>query len=82
MDVDHGIYPFTTSSNTATGHISTGTGVSYRELNRVIGVVKGYLSRVGESPLPTEIQVEKLNLCEKEAVNTALQLVDHEELDG
>ena len=55
LDVDHGIYPFTTSSNTATGHISTGTGVSYRELNRVIGVVKGYLSRVGESPLPTEI---------------------------
>ena len=41
LDVDHGIYPFTTSSNTATGHISTGTGVSYRELNRVIGVVKG-----------------------------------------
>ena len=55
LDVDHGIYPFTTSSNTATGHISTGTGVTFRTINRVIGVVKGYLSRVGESPLPTEI---------------------------
>ena len=55
LDVDHGIYPFTTSSNTATGHISTGTGVTFRSINRVIGVVKGYLSRVGESPLPTEI---------------------------
>ena len=55
LDVDHGIYPFTTSSNTATGHISTGTGVTFRIINRVIGVVKGYLSRVGESPLPTEI---------------------------
>ncbi len=47
LDVDHGIYPFTTSSNTATGHISTGTGVTFRTINRVIGVVKGYLSRVG-----------------------------------
>ena len=55
LDVDHGIYPYTTSSNTATGHISTGTGVTFRKIDRVIGVVKGYLSRVGESPLPTEI---------------------------
>ena len=55
LDVDHGIYPYTTSSNTATGHISTGTGVTFRTIDRVIGVVKGYLSRVGESPLPTEI---------------------------
>lgn len=56
LDVDHGVYPFTTSSNTAAGHISTGTGVSFREVGRIIGVVKAYLSRVGESPLPSEIQ--------------------------
>ena len=55
LDVDHGIYPFTTSSNTAAGHISTGTGVSFRDIKRIIGVVKAYLSRVGESPLPSEI---------------------------
>ena len=55
LDVDHGIYPFTTSSNTAAGHISTGTGVSFRDIGRIIGVVKAYLSRVGESPLPSEI---------------------------
>ena len=55
LDVDHGIYPYTTSSNTAAGHISTGSGVSFNRVNRVIGVVKAYLSRVGESPLPTEI---------------------------
>lgn len=55
LDVDHGIYPYTTSSNTAAGNISTGTGVSFNKVNRVIGVVKAYLSRVGESPLPTEI---------------------------
>ena len=55
LDVDHGVYPFTTSSNTAAGHISTGTGVSFRDINRIIGVVKAYLSRVGESPLPSEM---------------------------
>ena len=58
LDVDHGVYPFTTSSNTAAGHISTGTGVSFRDIGRIIGVVKAYLSRVGESPLPSEIQGE------------------------
>ena len=55
LDVDHGIYPYTTSSNTAAGHISTGTGVSFRDIGRIIGVVKAYLSRVGESPLPSEM---------------------------
>ena len=55
LDVDHGVYPFTTSSNTAAGHISMGTGVSFRDINRIIGVTKAYLSRVGESPLPSEI---------------------------
>ena len=56
LDVDHGIYPYTTSSNTAAGHVSIGTGVSFKTIDRVIGVVKAYLSRVGESPLPTELQ--------------------------
>ena len=55
LDVDHGIYPYTTSSNTASGHISIGTGVSFRNIDRIIGVTKAYLSRVGESPLPSEI---------------------------
>ena len=55
LDVDHGVYPFTTSSNTSAGHISTGAGITFRNINRVIGVVKAYLSRVGESPLPSEI---------------------------
>ena len=62
LDVDHGIYPYTTSSNTAAGHISTGTGVSFRSINRIIGVVKAYLSRVGESPLPSEIHGDKAEL--------------------
>ena len=66
LDVDHGIYPYTTSSNTAAGHISTGTGVSFRDIGRIIGVVKAYLSRVGESPLPSEMHgIEAEALREK-----------------
>ncbi len=61
LDVDHGVYPYTTSSNTAAGHISTGTGVSFRDIDRIIGVVKAYLSRVGESPLPSEIHGDDAN---------------------
>ena len=55
LDVDHGIYPHTTSSNTVAGHISSGSGVTFRSINRIIGVTKAYLSRVGQSPLPTEL---------------------------
>ncbi len=61
LDVDHGVYPYTTSSNTAAGHISTGTGVSFREIDQVVGVTKAYLSRVGESPLPSEILGDEAN---------------------
>ena len=56
LDVDHGIYPHTTSSNTIAGHIASGTGVSFRNIDKVIGVTKAYLSRVGNSPLPTELE--------------------------
>ena len=59
LDVDHGIYPYTTSSNSIAGHISTGTGVSFRDINRIIGVTKAYISRVGIGPLPTELPVKQ-----------------------
>ena len=55
LDVDHGIYPYTSSSNTVAGHVSTGAGLGFKNINRVIGVAKAYVSRVGESPFPTEI---------------------------
>jgi adenylosuccinate synthase len=55
LDVDHGTYPFVTSSNCAALGIGTGTGVSERHLSRVIGVVKAYSSRVGKGPMPTEL---------------------------
>tara|TARA_Y100000748_G_C15502000_1_gene490471 strand:+ start:2199 stop:3488 length:1290 start_codon:yes stop_codon:yes gene_type:complete len=56
LDVDHGVYPYTTSSNTVAGHIAAGTGVGFRDIHRIIGVTKAYLSRVGQSPLPTELK--------------------------
>jgi adenylosuccinate synthase len=54
LDVDHGTYPFVTSSNSTSGGASTGTGVGPNKINKVIGVVKAYTTRVGEGPFPTE----------------------------
>ena len=61
LDIDHGIYPYTTSSNSIAGNIATGTGVSFRDIHRIIGVTKAYISRVGIGPLPTELPLEKGN---------------------
>ncbi|MBC8216636.1 MAG: adenylosuccinate synthase [Candidatus Marinimicrobia bacterium] len=55
LDVDHGIYPHTTSSNTLAGNISNGSGVTFRKIDRIIGITKAYVSRVGQSPFPTEL---------------------------
>jgi adenylosuccinate synthase len=54
LDLDHGTYPFVTSSNTTSGGASTGSGVPPNRMDRVIGVMKAYTTRVGEGPLPTE----------------------------
>ena len=54
LDVDHGTYPFVTSSNSTAGGASTGTGVGPTKIDKVIGVVKAYTTRVGEGPFPTE----------------------------
>jgi adenylosuccinate synthase len=54
LDVDYGTYPFVTSSNSTAGGASTGTGVGPGKIDKVIGVVKAYTTRVGEGPFPTE----------------------------
>jgi adenylosuccinate synthase len=54
LDVDHGTYPFVTSSNSTSGGASTGTGVGPNRIDKVIGVVKAYTTRVGEGPFPAE----------------------------
>jgi adenylosuccinate synthase len=58
LDVDHGTYPFVTSSSTCTGGACTGTGVSPRDINEIIGISKAYVTRVGEGPFPTELLEE------------------------
>ncbi|HEX3720824.1 MAG TPA: adenylosuccinate synthase [Verrucomicrobiae bacterium] len=54
LDIDHGSYPFVTSSNTTAGGACTGSGVAPHKMDRVVGVMKAYITRVGEGPLPTE----------------------------
>ena len=55
LDVDHGTYPFVTSSNTTAGGASTGTGLGPRYFDSVLGIVKAYTTRVGGGPFPTEL---------------------------
>ncbi|MEO0480209.1 MAG: adenylosuccinate synthase [Planctomycetota bacterium] len=58
LDVDHGTYPFVTSSSASSGGIAVGTGLSPKSLDRVVGVVKAYATRVGEGPFPSELHGE------------------------
>ncbi|PIQ81806.1 MAG: adenylosuccinate synthase [Candidatus Omnitrophica bacterium CG11_big_fil_rev_8_21_14_0_20_64_10] len=58
LDLDHGTYPFVTSSSATAGGACAGTGVGPAHINRVIGVVKAYTTRVGEGPFPTEFDSE------------------------
>ncbi len=55
LDIDHGTYPFVTSSSTTSGGACGGTGVSPRHIDSVYGVIKAYTTRVGEGPFPTEL---------------------------
>ena len=55
LDIDHGTYPFVTSSNTSSGAAATGTGVGPGSLDYVLGIVKAYTTRVGAGPFPTEL---------------------------
>ena len=55
LDVDHGTYPFVTSSNSTAGGASTGSGIGPGRIDRVIGIVKAYTTRVGAGPFPTEL---------------------------
>src|SRR4051794_35594585 len=58
LDIDHGTYPYVTSSNASIGGVCTGLGVGPRAIGAVMGVVKAYTTRVGEGPLPTELNDE------------------------
>ena len=55
LDVDHGTYPFVTSSNTVAGNAAAGSGIASTRLDRILGILKAYTTRVGEGPFPTEL---------------------------
>lgn len=69
LDIDHGTYPFVTSSNSVSANAAAGSGVSPGRLGRIVGIVKAYTTRVGSGPFPTELD---------DAVGEHLQSVGHE----
>ena len=73
LDIDHGTYPYVTSSNGTTGGVLTGLGVGPRAVDHVMGVAKAYTTRVGEGPLPTELTARWGNCCVRRDRNTARQ---------
>jgi adenylosuccinate synthase len=65
LDLDHGTYPFVTSSNTVAANAATGVGIGPNRIDNVIGVTKAYVTRVGEGPFPTEIEgPDQQRMCE------------------
>ena len=58
LDIDHGTYPFVTSSNTTSGAACTGTGIPPNKIDKIIGIAKAYTTRVGAGPFPTELNDE------------------------
>jgi len=66
LDIDHGTYPYVTSSNTVSGGACTGLGIPPKKIDHVIGVIKAYTTRVGEGPFPTELEDETGNLLQGE----------------
>ncbi|MEE3056644.1 MAG: adenylosuccinate synthase, partial [Pseudomonadota bacterium] len=58
LDIDHGTYPYVTSSNTTVGGVATGAGFGPLKLDYVLGIVKAYTTRVGSGPFPTELECE------------------------
>jgi adenylosuccinate synthase len=59
LDLDHGTYPFVTSSNPTAGGACVGSGIGPRDIDRIIGIAKAYLTRVGSGPFPTEVEGEQ-----------------------
>ncbi|QYG91210.1 adenylosuccinate synthase [Iamia sp. SCSIO 61187] len=80
LDLDHGTYPFVTSSNPVAGGVCTGAGVGPRYIDRVVGVAKAYVTRVGTGPFPTELAMsyDAVGGKDREGVSAEeLRLGDH-----
>ena len=71
LDIDHGTYPFVTSSNPTAGGACVGSGIGPTRITKVIGIVKAYTTRVGSGPFPTELNDESASSCARSAASTA-----------
>ena len=71
LDVDHGTYPYVTSSNTVPAMSATGSGLGPNKINYVLGITKAYTTRVGSGPFPTELKNKIGELLGKEVKNLA-----------
>src|SRR5205807_9100435 len=65
LDVDHGSYPYVTSSNSSVAGVWSGSGIPARRIGRIVGVVKAYGTRVGQGPFPTELNDGKDGIGER-----------------
>jgi adenylosuccinate synthase len=68
LDIDHGTYPYVTSSNTVAGNVCCGAGIGPTQINGVVGIVKAYTTRVGRGPFPTELHDEIGNQIQEKGV--------------
>ena len=71
LDLDHGTYPFVTSSNPIASGAATGIGIGPTRIDRVLGVAKAYVTRVGEGPFPSEIEGLTRSACASSAASSA-----------
>ena len=65
LDIDHGTYPYVTSSSTTAGGLSTGLGIGPKYIDSILGITKAYTTRVGEGPFPTELSDENAKQLSK-----------------
>ena len=81
LDVDHGTYPFVTSSNTVPAMAATGSGFSPEGIGYILGITKAYTTRVGSGPFPTELKNKTGEMLGKKVKNSEL-LQEKEDVGG
>ena len=79
LDIDHGTYPYITSSSCCAGGAATGTGVGPTAINKVLGIQKAYVTRVGEGPFPTELRFAENGGSDQEAADGELLCMEGHE---
>ena len=82
LDIDHGTYPFVTSSNTSSGNAAIGSGVGPKNIDRIVGVTKAYISRVGSGPFLTEQKNEIGDFLIEKEQSLEWSLGEEEGADG